>query len=105
MTARAVVVRADVDQAQATKTLAHELAHIRLGHSGCLGESRSRIEVEAESVAYLVMQARGARTHAYSFPYVALWSGGDAQKVLETAERVQKAAQGILQALEGAEAK
>jgi hypothetical protein len=75
-----------------------------LGHSGCLGESRSRIEVEAESVAYVVLRSSGGSSDSYSFPYVAHWAGGDPQKVLETAERVQKAAQAILEALEGAAA-
>jgi antirestriction protein ArdC len=101
MTTHIVRVRADVDAAQATKTLCHELAHIRLGHSGCITQPRSRIEVEAESVAYVVMRARGARTEAYSFPYVAHWAGGDPEKVLETAELVQRAARAILEALEG----
>jgi antirestriction protein ArdC len=101
---RTVRVRADVDDAQATKTLCHELAHIKLGHSGCITESRSRIEVEAESVAYVVLRARGASTDAYSFPYVAHWASGDPEKVLETAERVQRVARAILEALEGAAA-
>jgi antirestriction protein ArdC len=101
---RRVRVRDDVDEAQATKTLCHELAHVRLGHSGCVMESRSRAEVEAESVAFIVLRARGAITDSYSFPYVALWSGGDSGKVLETAERVQKAARSILEGLEGAPA-
>ena len=100
-----VRVRDDVDEAQATKTLAHELAHIRLGHSGCIFEPRSRAEVEAESVAYVVIRASGGGSDAYSFPYVAHWSGGDPAKVLETAERVQTAARSILEALEGSQAK
>src|SRR5439155_5530455 len=51
---RTVRVRDDVHEVQAVKTLAHELAHILLGHSGCVFESRSRAEVEAESVAFVV---------------------------------------------------
>jgi antirestriction protein ArdC len=97
--ARVVRVRADVDQAQATKTLAHELAHICLGHSGCITDSRSRAEVEAESTAFVVMSACGARTDDYSLPYVAHWAGGEIQRVLETAERVQATARGILEAI------
>jgi antirestriction protein ArdC len=104
LSTRTVRVHADVDDAQATKTLCHELAHIKLGHSGCITEIRSRIEVEAESVAYVVMRARGASTEAYSFPYVAHWAAGDPEKVLETAERVQRASRAILGALEGAQA-
>jgi hypothetical protein len=45
-------VREDLGAAQACKTLAHELAHVQLGHgtATCTG-SRSQAEVEAESVA------------------------------------------------------
>jgi hypothetical protein len=55
---KTVTVRADLPPAQACKTLAHELAHIPLGHvtelpssSGCRGVA----EVEAERVAYSLM--------------------------------------------------
>lgn len=48
--ARTVRVRDDVDGAQAAKTLAHELAHIELGHEH-RPETRRVREVEAESVA------------------------------------------------------
>jgi hypothetical protein len=52
---RVVRVRTDVTDAQAAKTLAHELAHIVCGHTTDLPTyltCRGRCEVEAESVAY-----------------------------------------------------
>lgn len=75
---REVWVRNDVDNAQATKTLAHELAHVMLhaqpdagsNHVDCAGMR----EVEAESVAHLVMAAHHLDTGTYSFPYVATWA-------------------------------
>lgn len=75
---REVWIRDDVDDAQAVKTLAHELAHVMLhttrddpaGISQCAGVR----EVEAESVAHLVLSAHGVRTAGYSFPYVATWA-------------------------------
>lgn len=99
-TSRTVKVRADVGMAQACKTLAHELAHITLGHgaqlvTGCRGV----LEVEAESVAYIVAQAAGMATSTYSAPYVAHWSGGDVTTVRKTAEHVVTAAAAILAAL------
>jgi hypothetical protein len=57
---------------------------------------RSRAEVEAESVAYIVCQAAGLTAAAYSFGYVAGWSGGDPRAVKATAERVATAARHIL---------
>src|SRR5207249_4796746 len=69
--ARTVTVRTDVTDAQAAKTLAHELAHVLLhdGSAYALG-CRGLVEVEAESVAYVVASAAGLPTDAYSLPYV-----------------------------------
>jgi DNA primase len=63
------------------------------------------VEVEAESVAYLVATTQGLATDAYSFPYVAHWadraSSANLPDVLEqTAQRVQAAAHTILDALD-----
>src|SRR5688572_1384818 len=69
---RTVTVADHLSPAQATKTLAHELAHACL-HTGAeyaMG-CRGRAEVEAESVAFVICQAAGLRTEAYSFGYVA----------------------------------
>jgi len=88
-----VRIRADVDDAQAVKSLAHETAHVLL-HAGNPGnpgnpapatattpgdgdngpQCRGVIEVEAESVAYLVTQAHGLDAGQYTFTYVAGWA-------------------------------
>jgi antirestriction protein ArdC len=99
---RTVRVRADVSLAQATKTLAHELAHVHLhkdtaAYFGCRGRS----EVEAESVAFLVCQSAGLATNGYSFPYVAHWADGDAKVVQDTADRVITIARQILDQIGG----
>lgn len=94
---RAVTVAAHLSPAGACKTLAHELAHCCL-HDGteyAMG-CRGRAEVEAESVAYVLCQAAGLTTAAYSFGYVAGWSGGDPKNVKATAERVVTCARQIL---------
>jgi antirestriction protein ArdC len=97
---RTVRVRDDVSEAQATKTLAHELAHVLLHPSTtAYFQCRGRSEVEAESVAFLVCQAAGLVTGGYSFAYVARWAEGDADKVRETADTVIKTARSILAAL------
>jgi len=98
---RTVTVRDDVDDAQACKTLAHELGHVLLGHeSQLLGGCRGLLEVEAESVAYIVAQASGLDCSGYSLPYVARWAGGDLALVRKTAERVVSCASAILAAIE-----
>lgn len=95
--ARSVTVSGALEPAQAAKTLAHELAHVRLHDgteyaTGCRGVA----EVEAESVAFLICRAAGLDSAAYTFPYVAHWAGGDSRAVTATAERVISAARRIL---------
>jgi DNA primase len=117
--ARTVRVRADVDDAQAVKTLAHELAHVLLhdpgdfpagGTAGCRGSR----EVEAESAAYLIAADAGLDTADYTFAYVAGWAAdtGDvdaalrvsAARVLATAHQVLEATAAELAAPEPADA-
>jgi DNA primase len=103
---RTVRVRADVDDAQAVKTLAHELAHVLLhdpgdfpagGTAGCRGSR----EVEAESVAYLIAADAGLDTADYTFAYVAGWAAetGDVEAALRaSAARVLATAHQVLEA-------
>lgn len=102
-TTRTVRVRDDVAEAQAAKTLAHELGHIRAHHEhrfladyrsslGC----RAQAEVEAESIAYLVTSTAGLPADAYSVPYLAGWSGGNADVLRAAATRVICTARAIL---------
>lgn len=108
-TARTVTVRPDLDDAQAVKTLAHELGHVLLPPPA--GESlvdlacRGLREIEAESVAYIVTHAHGLDSGDYSFSYVANWGGRTAavtganvdDLVQQTADRVVGAAGRVLQ--------
>lgn len=89
-------VRDDVDDAQKCKTLAHELGHVLCEHGDNTDayhtdhEARGRCEVEAESVAYLVMSWAGADSSSYTVPYVGVWSGGDVKKLAASADKVRK---------------
>lgn len=99
--ARTVRVRADVSDAQAFKTLAHEAAHVLLHGSDAVRAfaCRGRLEVEAESTAYVVAGSLGLPTDGYSFPYVAGWSDGDIKAIQATGQAVLKTAEAILAAV------
>ena len=97
---RTVRVRAAVDDAQAVKTLVHELAHIACDHEQRrTTTSRALLEVEAESVACVVAGFAGLDSLAYSVPYVAGWAG-DTATAHASAERVLSIAEQIVSALE-----
>jgi len=106
-TSRTVRVSGGVDDAQAVKTLLHELAHIEAGHVGDLptyATCRGRCEVEAESIAYVVATAQGMHASGYSFAYVAGWAGGDLSVVRQAADTVTQTARRILTLLDAAAA-
>jgi hypothetical protein len=73
------------------------LAHVLL-HGGRLYEHRGTVEVEAESVAYIVSAAWGLDTSSYSIGYLTAWSGGDVAAVTATATKVLACALTILEA-------
>lgn len=99
---RVVRVRDDVDDAQAVKSLAHELGHVLATPDGADGGCRGLREVEAESVAYMVTQAHGLDSGQYTFRYVTGWAtqaAGDQtpeQVLRATGQRVIDAADLIL---------
>jgi hypothetical protein len=96
-------IRPENDHAQQCKTLAHELAHALLGHgTEEFSDSRSRGEIEAESVAYMVCQTAGLDTSGYSLGYVGHWApeGKHAEEIAKTATRVVGTARKILDRLE-----
>lgn len=95
-----IVVREGMSEAQTLKTLVHETAH-SLMHSDRVNINRPEVEVEAESVAYVVLDALGVVADEYSIGYVATWGRGDGALIAKTAERVLKCAQIILDALDG----
>jgi len=106
-TDKRIRIEARNDERQQVKTLAHELAHAILHEPGeGRPDSRPLLELEAESVAYVVCQNLGIETSDYSFGYVATWAGGndEAQKAIRASgSRIQRTADTILTALGGEE--
>lgn len=100
-----IAVEAANDLDQRTKTLVHELAHAKLHGDSEEPVSREQGEFEAESVAYVVLQALGYDSGQYSFGYVAGWIGAEnvTQQIKVSATRIHAAAKYILDSLEEGE--
>ncbi len=86
-------IKKNMSESQTIKTLVHEIAHLRL-HSDINNKiTRQQMELEAESVAFVVCEHLGIDTSDYSFPYLASWSENKELKVLESSlTRIQKEA-------------
>lgn len=104
---KVISINSEVSKAQAFKTLAHELGHGLLGHleDENKDRGRERMELEAESCAWIVCRALGLDTDAYSFGYLAVWlRDNDADKELgEAGQRAAQVAKSILTELAGDE--
>lgn len=103
---KTVSIRPGMSDAQNLQTLGHELGHILAGHcddSYSYVDCRGVAETEAESIAFLIMNAFGIDSGRFAFPYVAGWSGGKRATVQATAERVLKAMRPFYAAVESRE--
>jgi len=100
-----VVVDETLEPAQAAKTLAHELGHVRANHAGRFPDyavahaCRGAAEVEAESIAYVITSHLGMKPDAYSVPYVAGWAD-DLDMLRHHMSTVVTVAQGLLSDLD-----
>ena len=112
-TQRIVRVRDDVSTVQAVKTLAHELGHVLMHDPPDTAanppDCRGIVEVEAESVAFMVLASQDLDTADYTFPYLAHWASSVAGQdelvaaVRSTGNRVIAASRAIISRLEPAE--
>ncbi len=87
----------------AAKTLIHETAHIELHHIDDIQEYRAHhglMEVEAESVAYIVAALSGFDTSTYSIGYITGWADEDVNIIRDTAARVLRTAHTITEIIE-----
>jgi hypothetical protein len=110
-TTREVSIRTDMDDAQRAKSLCHELAHC-LCHAPDELQARADAtlhrgiaEVEAESVALMVLAVHQMDSSAYTVPYVSSWAHAvpgrnPVEVVIATADRVRVTATAILDGLD-----
>jgi hypothetical protein len=102
---RAVVLDDGLSVEHTAKTLIHETAHILLGHTSDpldYVSHRGVMEVEAESVAYIVAGLVGFDTSAYSIGYITGWADGDTNLIHATAARVLAATHRLASAMQSA---
>ncbi|MBR3363338.1 MAG: ImmA/IrrE family metallo-endopeptidase [Solobacterium sp.] len=98
-----IEIRSNLPQAQTVKTMIHEIAHATLHrHETDSGRTaRSRREIEAESVAYIVSTHYGIDTSSYSFGYIASWSKDKDLATLKTSlQAIQQAAAHLISLLD-----
>lgn len=98
-----IVVKESLPTLHKVKTLCHEMAHARLHGHGCPQESadNATMEVQAESVAFCVLNYLGLDSSEYSFGYVAGWAKDKGDKVLMTnLQIIRDTACGIIEALD-----
>lgn len=112
-TDQSITIKEGMSDAQTIKTMVHEISHAKLHNPQALKEnetpkSQGTIEMEAESVAYIVCQHFGIDTSDYSFGYIAGWSEGKGPEELkasmnsirDTAGEMINRVEGSLRALE-----
>ena len=98
LTKRTIKLRCDLSPLQTLKTLVHELAHGLMHAHPKAEEQRHRLELEAESCAFLVLHDLGLDTSRYTFPYLAHWTEHP-DEMLVAGEKAAKVAEEVLIAL------
>lgn len=107
-----IVIRAGMSDLQTVKTAIHELAHARLhdpkhqksrDNQEKTPKDRRTAEVEAESIAFVVLQHFGLDTSNYSFSYLASWSSGkELDELHRSLSVIQEEAERIIEELDQA---
>ena len=114
-TDQSITIKEGMSDAQTIKTMVHEISHAKLHNPEQMKEegqqkSHGTIEMEAESVAYIVCQHFGIDTSDYSFGYIAGWSEGKGpeelrdsmQTIRDTAGEMINRVAGSMRAMEHA---
>lgn len=98
---KSIGVRADVPALQQAKTLTHEIVHALLHSKTSEAHDYQLGELEAETGAYLVLNAMGLDTSDYSFAYLANWTRSEESMddLIAASARATKAADEIVDAI------
>ena len=100
-----IVIKNGMSEIQTLKTLLHELAHSQAHCKLAISErkqrvTRSAMESEAESIAYVVSDYFGIDTSDYSFIYIAGWlSESTYEEFLESMKIIQKVSDDIIKTI------
>ena len=101
-----IAIKEGMSEKQTIKTLLHELAHSQAHNKTAIKErkqrvTRSAMESEAESIAYIVSDFYGIDTSEYSFKYIASWlSESTYEEFLESMKTIQKISDDIIKTIE-----
>jgi antirestriction protein ArdC len=90
-----ISIKEDMDPKQKLKTLVHEYAHYKL-HSKKTDFTRAEQEVQAEGIAFIVLNHFGIDTSSYSFEYITTYSYKEPQILLKHGLIMQKTAEEII---------
>ncbi|USZ73503.1 ImmA/IrrE family metallo-endopeptidase [Natronosalvus halobius] len=93
-----VAAKARPNQADLAVTLIHEYAHVLLHFDVDDEDERSKREVEAEAVAYIVGRYCGLDTSGSAF-YLAAWHGDDPEVIQDRLGRISLTAQEIIETI------
>jgi len=98
-------IREGMSEVQTISVIIHEIVHERVHDKRKIVEneepkSKTVIEVEAESIAYVVCQRFGIETSANSFGYIAEWGSRDMSELKESLDTIRKEASSLITAIE-----
>ena len=91
---KSVVVDSRLSNAQKASVIAHELAHIQMGHTEDIQAyktHRGQMETEAEGLAYMMMRRMGLdaeESKSFSPGYIAGWAKGDKALIKKALNKV-----------------
>lgn len=98
-----IVIKSDMSDLQTVKTAIHETAHSILHKDIAHAKDTATMEVEAESVAFIVCQHLALDTSDYSFGYLAGWSSDKELPELKSSlQTIQKTAHEVIEQLDKA---
>ncbi len=101
-----ITIKEGMSESQTIKTMVHEISHAKLHNPDMMkeneGKSKGTIEMEAESIAYIVCQHFGIDTSDYSFGYIAGWSEGkETAELKESMNTIRETSSEMINRIEG----